>query len=499
MAAPLEDLVVRLEAVTNRLESLVKNTSVDEKERQEISSNVQGLAGNSERVNSASFSEEYEAGVSVAAFDEVYNDKVAAYLELSAKIGGDVNTQAELVKKAFAALRQLLCTAESSAKPSDANLPSILKPLADSIGEVSSFRDQNRKSALFNHLSTVSEAIGALGWVSVSPTPGPYVKEMSDAGQFYGNRVLKEYKEKDQDHVSWVRNYQGIWTALIAYIKQHHTTGLTWNSQGGSAPAPPPPGGAPPPPPPVAAPAPVTSDGGDSGGRSALLDALSKGSSVTAGLKKVTNDMKTHKNPALRGSSKVPASSGPPKSGPSSAYAPKPFQASKPGGSVTRPVSVKKPPKKELQAQKKWVVENFENDRNIVIAETTLKQTVYIYNCKECTIIIKGKLNTVTLDSCKKTAVVVDDLIAGLEFVNCQSVQSQINGEVPLVSIDKTDGIQVYLSEKSRDAGIVTAKSSEMNVLVPSADGDFTEYALPEQYKSTWNGKGFTTVPTEST
>ena len=29
-----------------------------------------------------------------------------------------------------------------------------------------------------------------------SPTPGPFVKEMSDAGQFYGNRVLKEYKEK---------------------------------------------------------------------------------------------------------------------------------------------------------------------------------------------------------------------------------------------------------------------------------------------------------------
>jgi hypothetical protein len=37
-------------------------------------------------------------------------------------------------------------------------------------------------------------------------------------------------------------------------------------------------------------------------------------------------------------------------------------------------------------------------------------------------------------------------------------------------------------------------------------DGNFlfvyffqAEFALPEQYKSTWNGKGFTTVPTEST
>lgn len=29
-----------------------------------------------------------------------------------------------------------------------------------------------------------------------APKPGPYVKEMQDAAQFYTNRVLKDYKEK---------------------------------------------------------------------------------------------------------------------------------------------------------------------------------------------------------------------------------------------------------------------------------------------------------------
>ena len=29
-----------------------------------------------------------------------------------------------------------------------------------------------------------------------SPTPAPYVKETSDAAQFYMNRVLKDFKEK---------------------------------------------------------------------------------------------------------------------------------------------------------------------------------------------------------------------------------------------------------------------------------------------------------------
>ena len=43
------------------------------------------------------------------------------------------------------------------------------------------------------------------------------------------------------------------------------------------------------------------------------------------------------------------------------------------------------------------------------------------------------------------------------------------------MSIDKTDGCQVYLSKASLNTEIVTAKSSEMNICVPSSttDGDF--------------------------
>ena len=76
--------------------------------------------------------------------------------------------------------------------------------------------------------------------------------------------------------------------------------------------------------------------------------------------------MKTHKNPALRGSSVVPASSGPAKSGTSSAYAPKPFQASRQGASITRHVTMKKPPKKELQGGKKWIVVGISNQVFVV-------------------------------------------------------------------------------------------------------------------------------------
>lgn len=49
----------------------------------------------------------------------------------------------------------------------------------------------------------------------------------------------------------------------------------------------------------------------------------------------------------------------------------------------------------------------------------------------------------------------------------------QVLGKVPTISINKTDGCHVYLSQGSLSCEIVSAKSSEMNVLVPGKDGDF--------------------------
>ena len=49
----------------------------------------------------------------------------------------------------------------------------------------------------------------------------------------------------------------------------------------------------------------------------------------------------------------------------------------------------------------------------------------------------------------------------------------QVNGKVPTVSIDKTDGCQVYLNADTTDTEIVTAKSSEMNILIPDSSGEF--------------------------
>lgn len=52
----------------------------------------------------------------------------------------------------------------------------------------------------------------------------------------------------------------------------------------------------------------------------------------------------------------------------------------------------------------------------------------------------------------------------------------QVLGAVPTISIDKTDGCQMYLNEASMAVEIVSSKSSEMNVLVPKGNGDFVSF-----------------------
>ncbi|XP_030383044.1 adenylyl cyclase-associated protein 1 [Scaptodrosophila lebanonensis] len=420
--------------------------------------------------------------MSVNGYQDIIAGPLSQYLALSAKIGGDVAQHAQFVKLAFDAQLQYVTLATQIAQPPQPKQMELLKPTSTQISAIQDFREKQRASPFFNHLSAISESIPALGWVCVSPTPGPHVKEMNDAGQFYTNRVLKEWKEKDAKHVEWARAWVQTLTELQAYIKQYHTTGLVWSGKGaapaGGAPPPPPPGGLPPPPPPLDLDALKLDSSGDD--RSALFAQINQGAAITQNLKKVTADMQTHKNPTLR-------------TGPAPFKTP--AQHGNAGGGPAAPV-VKDPV--FTRDGKKWLIEYQKKNTGLLVENAEMNNVVYMFKCEGSTLTVKGKVNNIVLDSCKKCSLLFDSVVASVEFVNCQSVQMQVLGNVPTVSIDKTDGCQMYLSKDSLGVEIVSSKSSEMNILLPQANGDYTELALPEQYKTTIAGKTLKTVCVDS-
>ncbi|XP_049857999.1 adenylyl cyclase-associated protein 1 [Schistocerca gregaria] len=455
-SAEFEVLINRLEKVTTRLEKTV-----------EVAESALNLRAN----------------MSVAGYNDIIQGALASYLKLSGQIGGDVASHANLVSQAFQAQLQYLTNAAQSKEPSQMQNIELLKPTSTHIQAIQEYREKHRDSPHFFHLSAVSESIAALGWVTVSPAPSPYIKEMNDASQFYSNRVLKEWREKDKTHVEWVKAWGQVLTELQQFVKQHHTTGLVWGGgKASSAAPPPPPPGLPPPPPALPTGDIAPSLDSSAQDRSALFAEINKGESITASLKRVTPDMQTHKNTALR-------------AGPAPFKAPSQSLTTRP---VTAPVSVSDKPPTFTKEGKKWMVEYQKGNHSLVVENAEMNNVVYMFKCQDSTLTVKGKINSVVLDSCKKASIVFDNLVSSIEFVNCQSVQMQVLGKVPTITIDKTDGCQMYLSPESLDVEIVSSKSSEMNVMVPKGNGDYAEFPVPEQFKTTVSQKGLQTIAVEN-
>jgi len=203
------------------------------------------------------------------------------------------------------------------------------------------------------------------------------------------------------------------------------------------------------------------------------LSKIDQSGGKTAGLTHVTKDMKASANTAPVVQPKAPASK-----------------------------KVEEAPKKQsfgLQGQK-WVAEGQTTTQTIFADKITTKQTVYIFNCIGATIKVDGKCNTITIDGCKNTTVICNDVLALVEVVNSRGIKIHVNGKAPSVAIDKTDGIVVHLSRATMgETKIVASKSSEMNVQFPGATDDdaWIEKVLPEQFCYTVKAGKVTTEVSE--
>ncbi|KAM0011129.1 putative cyclase-associated protein CAP/septum formation inhibitor MinC [Helianthus debilis subsp. tardiflorus] len=420
---------------------------------------------------------------SIIAFEDLLTEFVGKVLTAAEKIGGQVKEVTDVLNEAFSVQKELLVKIKQTKKPDMVGLGEFLKPLNDKLMKAISLTE-GRRSDFFNHQKAVAESLTALAWIAYvgkdcgMSMPIAHVEESWQAAEFYNNKVLVEYRNKDSNHVEWARALKELYVpGLRNYVKTHYPLGPVWSATGSAVSAPPK-APAPPPPPPASLFSSEPSQPSSSRPKEGMAAVFQEISSkpVTAGLKKVTDDMKT-KNRADRAGF-VSASE-------------KDVHTSAPSASKVGP------PKLELQMGRKWVVENQIGKKDLLIDKCDSKQTVYIFGCKDSVLQIKGKVNNITVDKCTKMGVVFTDVVAACEIVNCNSVEVQCQGTAPTISVDNSAGCQLYLSKDSLEASITTAKSSEINVLVPASgpDNDLVEHALPQQYIHTYKDGQFVTTP----
>ncbi|KAK2665314.1 hypothetical protein Ddye_003888 [Dipteronia dyeriana] len=462
-----EKLVQRLEAAVARLEALSGGGGVD------------GCGGS-----------DAASDPSIVAFDDLSGQYLSRVSTVAGKIGGQVLDVTKLIEQAFSVQKDLLINVKHTQKPDLAGLAEFLKPLNEVITKANAMTE-GRRSDFFNQLKAATDSLSALAWIAYTgkdcgmSMPIAHVEESWQMAEFYNNKILVEYKTKDPNHVEWAKALKELYLpGLRDYVKSHYPLGPVWSATGkkvtsASSKAPTPGRPAPPPPPSGSLFSSESSKASSSGqkvGMSAVFQEISSGKPVTAGLRKVTDDMKA-KNRADR--TGVVA-------------------ASEKGGRTASPSFSKVgPPKLELQMGRKWVVENQIGKKNLVIEDCDAKQSVYVYGCKDSVLQIQGKVNNITIDKCTKMGVVFNDVVAACEVVNCSGVEVQCQGSAPTISVDNTGGCQLYLSKDSLETSITTAKSSEINVLVPGAqpDGDWGEHSLPQQFVHVYKDGQFETTP----
>ncbi|KAF1738016.1 Adenylyl cyclase-associated protein [Beauveria bassiana] len=201
----------RLEAATSRLEDIATST--------ELPKEVGALAApapSSSALNnpdasaigaprSASQPVPEELPESIEDFDAFVDSTVADYVQRSNEIGGLVAKQAAEVLAGFKAQRKFLLITTKSIKPdlqgADMALyQDLLKPINDSLMAVTELKEANRSDPMYTQLSAVADGIMVLAWVTVSHKPYTHVEEFLGSAQFFGNRVIKEYKDKGVGH-----------------------------------------------------------------------------------------------------------------------------------------------------------------------------------------------------------------------------------------------------------------------------------------------------------
>ncbi|TDZ29701.1 Adenylyl cyclase-associated protein [Colletotrichum spinosum] len=492
----LTTLIKRLEAATSRLEDIAVSTA---ELPQAVPSLNQPVTTPPSASNASMPPPQAVAAPpeplpeSIEEFDQFIATTVDRYVKISQELGGLVADQAAKVLQGFLAQRHFLLITTKAKKP-DLNgaemavYQDLLKPINESLVAVNNIKESNRGSAVFSQLSAVAEGIMVLAWVTVDSRPSKHVEESLGSAQFFGNRVLKEQKDKDAQQMAWVNAFYQVFGDLNNFVKQHFAGGIPWNSKGQSAqevakalaasaaafsqslnpaaglpPPPPPPG-----PPPVLE---IKETAAGKGGLGAVFSELNKGEAVTQCLRKVDRSEMTHKNPSLRASSTVPDSNG-------SARGKSPAPGKKPKPESMR---IKKPPKKILEGNK-WTIENFEKETQPIEIDASISHSILVSKCNNTTIIIRGKANAVTIENTTRLSLIVESLVSTVDVIKSQNFALQVLGAVPAVLMDSIDGAQVYFSKESTSTKIYSSKSSGINLnIISGEDEDYKEVPLPSQ------------------
>ncbi|KAJ9469694.1 Adenylyl cyclase-associated protein [Diplonema papillatum] len=418
------------------------------------------------------------SGNSVQAYDE-FLKTVDALVKASGALSPEVGSAAASLSDAFNTQRAFLAAVETHSKPkSDEVFVGCLQPQVEKMEAVSAACKKIKSRDFDQHSKAIEESAQLIAWVSV-PTTVSHVAEQANQVMFYVNKILMQNKGNDA-HKNWATAFKAVLEGLQDYVKSEHKSGLGWKAGAPEMTATAAASSAP-----KAPSANVIKATGGESAQSALFAELSRGTDISKGLKKVDDSQKTHKN--RTGEAK-----------PIDEAALEKKKAALAAAAKKRSTFPTGEPKADLEG-KKWCIE-YQVGTRLESKELELNversHSLYIYGCQFMFLKVKGKVNAITIDKCKKVQVMFETCIGSLEITSSEGVEVQVTGTLPAATIDKSKEIMLYLSQESLGCVITSSACTCINVTVPGkTDGDTVEMNVPEQFVSHIQGNKICTVP----
>ncbi|KAM7534929.1 hypothetical protein Aperf_G00000088946 [Anoplocephala perfoliata] len=173
-------------------------------------------------------------------FNEILNDDLAYYIEVSSTVGEPALDQAKLIKEAFDLCLNIMQMSRKYSKPSTAEMSKIMQPLSFKLFEIADVANRNRTHSLYQPLLTISDSVSILSWINMSCS-AVFVKDVENATKVSANATTQMYRESMPLYAEWMRAWLRVVSSLRTMVCDFYPVGLIWQSPSVTSQPPPPP------------------------------------------------------------------------------------------------------------------------------------------------------------------------------------------------------------------------------------------------------------------
>lgn len=175
--------------------------------------------------------EEGEVPLILQEYDMFYKNSVEPFLAVCGK-EETLNKLGGVTEMAFKSQRDVVDATTQCAKPSDAELMALLKPIVDC---VTAAQDPDNRSPTFEQDKAYAESIQCMNWLMVTTTK-PTILGQLEASEFYLNKVLVKAKNLEDPTKTNFRDFVKLLKQLLKdladFAGTHFKGGLTWKFKG---------------------------------------------------------------------------------------------------------------------------------------------------------------------------------------------------------------------------------------------------------------------------